>query len=146
MGVATKEAKDFLSKPKKLDKLIENKLFEKEHWKNIAIGTTAQMGGERVQTSGSQQKMADAVTRYVCMEEEINECIDRLVDEKCEVIRVIEQLNTIEYDLLHKVYIQYLDLAEVADMYGKSYSWATTIHGRALKNVQNILRNNKVEN
>lgn len=133
------DAKQFLNQLKKLDKMIENKLAEKARWKTMATKTTAQIGGERVQSSGSKQKMADAVGSYVDIEREIDEQIDKLVDTRQEVISVIEKLNTTEYDLLHKVYVQYLSLYEVADMYEKTYSWATTVHGRALKNVQKIL-------
>ena len=133
------DAKKYLRQLKRLDTMITNKLIEKEQWKAISIGTTAQMGGERVQASGSQQKMADAVCKYIDIEAEIDACIDRLIDTKKDVISVIEQLNTAEYDLLHKVYVQYITLEDVADMYGKSYSWVTTVHGRALKAVQDIL-------
>lgn len=133
------KAKEFLRQLKKLDKMIENKLIEKEQWKAIATGTTAQMGGERVQSSGSQQKMADAVGQYIDIENEINETIDKLIDKKKDVISVIEQLPFTEYDLLHLVYVQYVTLEEAANHYGNSYSWATTVHGRALKNVNRIL-------
>lgn len=132
-------ARDFLKQLKKLNKMIENKLNEKEQWKCIATGTTAQMGGERVQSSGSQQKMADAIVKFIDIEKEIDECIDRLIDTKKDVIAVIEQLNASEYDLLHKVYVQFFTVQEVADLYDKSESWAKTIHKRGLKNVQRIL-------
>ena len=137
------DAKQFLRQLKKLDKMIENKLAEKARWKAIATGTTAQMGGEKVQSSGSQQKMADAVCRYVDIEREIDEQIDVLIDTKQDVINVIEKLKTTEYDILHKMYVQYMSLYDVADIYNKSYSWATTVHGRALKNVQAILDQRK---
>ncbi len=137
------DAKQFLRQLKKLDKMIENKLAEKARWKAIATGTTAQMGGEKVQSSGSQQKMADAVCRYVDIEKEIDEQIDNLIDTRQDVISVIEKLNTTEYDILHKMYVQYLSLYDVADIYNKSYSWATTVHGKALKNVQAILDQRK---
>lgn len=133
------EAKQFLNQLKKLDKMIENKLAEKARWQAMATRTTAQIGGERVQSSGSKQRMADAVGSYLDIEREIDEQVDKLVDTRQEVICVIEKLNTTEYDLLHKVYVQYMSLYEVADMYGNTYSWATTVHGRALKNVQKIL-------
>lgn len=137
------DAKQFLRQLKKLDKMIENKLAEKARWKAIATGTTAQMGGEKVQSSGSQQKMADAVCRYVDIEKEIDEQIDILIDTRQDVISVIEKLKTTEYDILHKMYVQYMSLYDVADIYNKSYSWATTVHGRALKNVQAILDQRK---
>ena len=137
------DAKQFLRQLKKLDKMIENKLAEKARWKAIATGTTAQMGGEKVQSSGSQQKMADAVCRYVDIEKEIDEQIDILIDTRQDVISVIEKLKTTEYDLLHKIYVQYMSLQDVADIYENSYSWATTVHGNALKNVQAILDQRK---
>ena len=133
------KADDFLKQLKKLDRMIENKLIEKEQWKAIATGTTPQMGGERVQSSGSQQKMADAIDRYIDIEKEIDAVIDQLIDTKKDVISVIEQLNAIEYDVLHKVYVQFITLQDVADLYDKSYNWAKTVHGRARKKVQRIL-------
>ena len=133
------QAQEFLRQLKKLDIMIQNKLIEKEQWRTIATGTTAQIGGERVQTSSSQQKMADAVGKYVDMEKEIDRIIDTLVDTRQDVIKVIERLDLIEYDVLHKRYVQYLTFDEIADKCDKTYSHITTIHGRALKNVQKIL-------
>lgn len=143
MKSKTQEAKNFLLQLKKTDKLIENKLFEKEQWKSIAMGTSARMGGERVQSSGSQQKMADAVERYIDIESEIDRCIDRLIDTKKDVIGVIEQLDAIEYDILHVVYVQYLTLEDVAQKYDRTYRWAAGVHGRALMNVMKILDERK---
>lgn len=132
-------AKEFLRQIKKLDRLIENKLIEIQRWKDIANNTTATLSGERVQSSGNPQKIADAICRYIDLEREINQDIDKLVDAKKDVISVIEQLNATEYDITHKIYVQYLTLEDVADAYDRTYSWATTIHGRALKHIQNIL-------
>lgn len=143
------KAKEFLKQVLKLDKLIENKLIEREQWKSIAMGTTS--GGadvmvngvahkmDRVQSSGNPQKMADAVARYVDLEAEIDAVIDELIDTKKDVIAVIERLAPIEYDILHKMYIQHNTLDETAELCNKSYSWAKTVHGIALKNVQRIL-------
>lgn len=132
-------AKLFLRQLRKLDRMIENKLIEKDQWKNIASGTSSPALGEKVQTSSNPQKMADAVCKYIDMEYEIDKYIDTLVDAKNDVINVIEQLDATEYDILHKRYVQYLELVDIADMYGKTYSWVTTVHGRALQNVQTIL-------
>ena len=148
-------AKDFLEQPKKIDKMIENKLSEKEQWKAIAESTTSHSDGERVQSSGSKQKMADAVGRFIDLEKEVDQCLDDLIDAKKDVISVIEQLKVKEYDILHKMYIgipkllktsegvrkvtEYKTLDEVAWMYGKSRSWAKGNHRSALVNVQRIL-------
>lgn len=134
-------AKDYLRQLRKLDKLIENKLAEKQRWKEIAIGSGSSFSDmERVQSSGNKQKMADAVCHYISIEDEIDQAIDRLIDKRREVLEIIEQLPVMEYDLLHKHYVQYMSLQEAADSMDKSYSWATTIHGRALNHVDEILR------
>ena len=138
-------AKGFLRQIRKLDALIKNKIAEREQWKEIALGTSVQLN-ERVQFHGSQQKMADAVGKYIDIEKEIDHCIDNLIAKKKEVISVIEQLNAVEYDILHKVYVQYLTLHEVAYSIDKSYSSVTSIHGRALVNVKKILDERSVQN
>ena len=134
------EAQIFLEQVEKLDARIRNKLIEKKQWMDIALGITANMDGERVQSSGGKSKMANAIERCVDMEAEIDRLVDELVDTKKEVIQVIESLdNAAEYAVLHRRYIQRQDLQEIADHYGYEYGWATTTHGRALKGVKDIL-------
>ena len=133
-------AQIYLEQVEKLDTIITNKLIEKQQWKDIAMGITANMDGERVQSSGGKSKMAEAVIKCVDIESEIDRLIDQLVDTKKDVIQTIEQLySPTEYNVLHMRYIQYLSLQDIADNYGRDYGWATTTHGRALKSVQDIL-------
>lgn len=134
------KAEAFLSKLQKIDKMIENKTVEVEQWKQIATG----MGGkgadtDKVKSSGKPDKMAEAVAKYVDLEREIDEQIDKLIEVKKDVINVIEMLNTDEYDLLHKLFVQYLTIDEATFKMGKSYTWGTTTKQRALANVQKIL-------
>lgn len=133
------KAKDYLDQVEKLDTIIQNKLIERAQWKDIATGVTARSDGERVQASGRPSKMADAVDRCIDIEHEIDSLIDKLVDVKREIIATIEKLNANEYDVLHKRYIQHLSYVEIADAKCRDYNWVTTVHGRALKNVQAII-------
>jgi DNA-directed RNA polymerase specialized sigma subunit len=136
------EAQIFLEQPEKLDIQIRNKLIEKKQWHDIALGITANMDGERVQSSGAKSKMADAINKCVDMEAEIDNLIDELIDTKKNVIQTIEKLDSpTEYNVLHMRYIQYMSLQEIADHYNRDYGWVTTTHGRALKSVQVILEN-----
>ena len=130
---------EYLQRIRKLNTMIRNKEAERLQWKQIATGMGSFSTGDRVQSSGNPHKTADAIAAYVDIEREINEAIDRLIDTKREVIAVIEQLPEAEYDLLHKVYVQYMDLKEAAFAMDKSYSWAATMHGVALKHVQELL-------
>lgn len=137
------DAKVYLSQVKKLDLQIKNKLIEKQQWKDIALGITANMDGERVQSSGAKSKMADAVEKCFDMESEIDGLVDKLIDIKKEVIKTIEQLDSpTEYDILHMKYIQFMTFEEIAEYYGREYTTITTAHGRALKNVQALIDKN----
>jgi membrane-associated HD superfamily phosphohydrolase len=120
--------------------LIDNKIAEKARWREIAQGVGSSFSvGDKVQTSGNQQKMADAVCHCITLEEEINAEIDKLIDKRREVVATIEELDVDEYELLHNIYVKYMPIQDAADAMEKSYSWATTIHGRALAHVAEIL-------
>lgn len=138
------KAQQYLEQADKLEALIQNKQIEKAQWKDIALSITGRYEGERVQSSGSKQKMSDAVNRMVLIDQEIDSLIDRQIDARLEIIRTIEQLKTTEYDLLHKIYIQHMTFKEVAAAKDKSVSWATTVHGRALQSLQKILDKRQV--
>lgn len=134
------DAKSYLRQVERLDVQIQNKLIEMQQWRDVAQGITTFVGGERVKSSGNQQKMANAIEKCVDVESEIDRLIDELIDTKKKVIETIEKLESpTEYKILHMRYIQYIGLTGIADNLNKEYSWVTTTHGRALKNVQNIL-------
>lgn len=135
------KAKVFLSQIQKLDKLIENKMIEVQHWKEVARNTTTSLEGERVQSTHNPHRIEDAIANYIDLETEIKKDISLLIEKRKSVVGVIEQLNPTEYDLLHKIYVQGITLQDAADACGNSYSWVTTTHGRALKQVQIILDN-----
>ena len=134
-------AQIFLERVEKIDTLIENKLTEQRQWRELAECITANMDGERVQSSSTiTSKMANAVLNCVAMEDEIAEAVDRLIAEKKDVTQTIEKLySPTEYKILHMRYIQHISLTDIADRMDQEYTWVTTTHGRALKNVQKIL-------
>lgn len=132
-------AQEYLEQVLKLNVMIENKTVEAEQWREVALGITVKAEGERVQCSGSQQKMADAVNRAVDAQTEANTLVGRMISVRREIIRTIELLNATEYDVLHKRYIQNMTFDEIGAVKHKSKSWATTVHGRALQDLNKIL-------
>lgn len=141
-------AQAFLARVERIEALVENKLIEQRQWKDLALSITANMGGERVQSSGATtSKMEDAVVKCIMVEEEIAAAVDRLIAEKRAVLQVMEKLySPTEYRVLHMRYIQYISLADIAGKLGREYTWVTTVHGRALKHVQEILEEQNNEN
>ena len=135
------EAQAFLERVEMIDTIIEGKLIEQRQWKDLALNITANMGGEKVQTSSkTSSPMADAVIKCISMESEIAKAVDRLIREKEKVVQTIEKLySPMEYRILHMRYIRYISLTDIAEELNKEYSWVTTTHGRALKSVQKLL-------
>lgn len=134
-------SKEFLRQLKKLDKLIENKLIERKQWEDLALNISpAPFGTDRVQTSNNKGKIERAVVECLDIEIGVVEAtVKQYIKTKEEVLKVIEQLEEREYDLVHKVYVQFKDLVTVADEMNISYSLASTIHQSALADIQKIL-------
>ena len=136
-------AKKYLEEIKRYDTLIQNKRSEKIHWLEImderTTNITSQMSGDRVQSSGSKQKMADTVDDCIDQVRKIERRIKELFDKMDGIIADIESLPEDKSDILHKVYVQYMSLKEVAAIRGESYSSVTTNHGIALKMITDIL-------
>ena len=136
---------EFLEQIEKIDAMIANKLEEIEQWKALAMSTTAPINGDRVQSSGSQQKMADATIRYVTIEEDLKTDIERLKKARRDIVEVIEQLPVKQYDVLHKIYIQGLTFQQIADIQGTTKSTVNNMKKKAVRNVQAILERRESE-
>lgn len=133
------QAQEFLEQIKKINYVFKNKLKEKEQLLELA-GYSSGQDGERVQSSGSKDRMAQLVTKAVDVEmKAIQTYIEEQMRIKNEVIEVIEQLPADEYDVLHLVYVQGFTIKQTAAIKGISKSWAQTQHNRGLENVQRIL-------
>lgn len=140
MGKSRSQAQKFLEMDEMLAVRIECLLAEKDQWADMAMKITASMGQEKVRSSGSQSKMADAAAACVDAEAEILEAVNKLVSERKTITAVLGRLyNPTWYKLLHMRYIQRYTLAGAADMMHMSYDAAKTTHGRALGAVQAIL-------
>lgn len=133
------KAKNYLLQIRKLDTLIQNKIIEREQLYNMALSITARYNTDKVQTSGSQQRMADNVVNLVDLDVGIEECINNLAKAKKSIISTIERLPGDLYDILHKRYVQNMDLGEIAEAKDRSYSCIATLHGKALLMVQEII-------
>ena len=134
-----KKAVEYLKQLREIDGDVENLISEAERWRLIATGTTSRSDGERVQSSGNHQRMADAVCRYVDIEEDIKRHLAALAEKRKEILETIRQLPYDKRNVLHKRYVQDMTFDEIAAACDKSRSWVTSVHGRALQAVQKIL-------
>ena len=133
------KAQEFLRQYGKQQTIIASCWEEVERWKGVAHSVTGCTEGERVQSSGSKQKMADAVISYSDIQADIEQRIAEAREIQNKIVRKISQLEESEYYVLHSIYILGKQFKEVAAIKNKSISWATSLHGTALANLQTML-------
>ena len=131
----TTKATECLIRLKRIDILVANKQAEKRMWLEMATGTTAKVGGERVQSSSDHHTMEKQVVEAATIDEEIAS----LRAEKAAIIKTLERLDSDQYDFLHKAYVQNMTFKEIQYLAGKSYSWATTMHRKAKESLEKLL-------
>lgn len=130
-------AQEYLEQIAALDELIKSKVQYIGRLKDEAKRTSVKFEGERVQSSGSKQKMANTIVKYVDIEQ--GELKD-LYEKRQEIINTMKKLPYKDYDVLFKVYVLGYQLDAIAERYHRSYSWAQKAHKNALNAMQKILK------
>lgn len=134
------DAKDFLEQINRIERTINAKTAEVSKLRDILYGVSAPMSNDPVQSSKTGDRMADIIAKIVDTENEINSLIDKYIDESKEIVKVIEQLkNPLHYTVIHKHYVSNMSFVEIAAVENFSYQYIVETHGKALKEIQNIL-------
>lgn len=134
------KAKEYLQQIVFLNSKIEANREKVQRLKESAEGTTSNLSPNKVQTSTSKQKMADAVISYSDLEKAIDADMEKIM----EIINTIGRLCPYESTVLYKRYVEDKSLWVVSREISRSYSLVTKVHGSGLKNIQKIL-NEKTE-
>lgn len=92
--------KEYLGQAYRLDQRINSKLEQVASLNELATKCTSTLTGMPRNPSGSTSRMADAICKIVDLQAEINHDIDRLVDLKREMVRLIKAVNNTEYQTL----------------------------------------------
>lgn len=127
--------KKYLERIRTIDGLIVDLQEDANNWRDIAASLGCQQTDERVQTSRVNNSM-NALSVALDIERDIK----RLWEERKEIVNVIMSLPAPENGVLYKKYVLGMDYYKIVDAIGeKSYSWATSVHGRGLQMVKKIL-------
>ncbi len=139
--------KEYLSQIQKCDRLINNKLETIAVLRCLVTSVKINLKSDAVQSSGTKDTMASTVDRIVDLEREIDADIDRLVNLKREVMSVIDKVeDPVLVDILYKRYFHYEKFEEIAIEMNYSYRQVTRLHGQALQEVREILKEQEREN
>ena len=136
------DAKRYLQQIKLYDSRINTKLEELHHLKEMVLRITPTLKDDVVSGGGgSQDKLADAVTKIVDLEAEIDRDIDSFIDSRRLIVDTIDKLsNPDQIQVLHKRYVQYKTLERIACDMNMSYRNVCYIHGKGLQAVNEIMK------
>ena len=125
--------KEYLGQAYRLDQRINSKLEQLESLNGLATKCTSTLTGMPKNPSHSTSMMADAVAKIVDLQAEINRDIDLLVDLKCEMVRVIKNVEHAEYQtLLELRYLCFKTWEQIAVDMNYSIDNVYRIHRKAL--------------
>lgn len=104
-------AKEYLSRIRKFDMVIQNKLAEYQQINSMVYSVSAPVAGDKVQTSGGSDKMSNAVVKMV----DIEKSLEYFISERSKIVSQIEAVGDVDlYDVLAKRYILGLSNKEIA--------------------------------
>ena len=133
------EAKLYLKEIEKYEKKKKNKLEELQHLRELAVSFNYNSNSDVVQNSCDADKIGSTVGQIIDKENDLKSIIDEYISKRQERIAVIEELrDPVEYDIIHKRYVQMKSLDEIAIELGYSYVWICKKHNSALLNIQKI--------
>ena len=131
------KAKEYLSQAYRLDQRIDAKIEQVMSLRNLASKATSTLSDVAPSGTRNVHRMEDIVIKIIDFENEINADIDRLVDLKREIMRVIKALPNPEYQtLLELRYLCFKPWEQIAVEMGYSIDNVYKLHRMALKTLE----------
>lgn len=129
-------AKEYLSQARFLDERINSKIQQVTSLNELATKCTSTLSDMPHNPNKDNSTMADAVCKIIDLQEEINRDIDRLVDLKREIMKVIKAVPDVEYQtILEKRYLCFISWEQIAVDMNYSIQHIHRMHSKALKEI-----------
>lgn len=125
--------KQYLGQINRLDRMIQNKLAEIYQLKTMVCSVTVSSDKDRVQTSGSKDKLGDMVSKIVDLENKTDELTDRFINERSKIISQIDQIEDADYyDVLSMRYVGKKTFEDIASATHWSIRKVFMLHDKAI--------------
>lgn len=135
-------AKEYLSQTAVINHKIDSKLEQAGSLRTLAMKVTTTFGEDKVKTTKKQSPMEEIMVKLIDLEQEVNDDIDVLIKTKEELLEVINQVSDINHQvILEKRYIAGKTWEDIAKETGYDRSTVYRNHGKALKEVEEIINN-----
>ena len=130
-------ARDFLSQAYRLDQRINCKIEQLSTLNDLATKATSTLTGMPHNPNKATSTLENAITKIVDLQKEINDDIDRLVDVKAEITRVIKSVENVDQRfILEKRYLCWASWPEIAVELNVSNRRLYYLHDLALEEIQ----------
>lgn len=134
------KAQAFLEKIEIYDTLIENKMLQIKKLDDQQLQITATMKEDIVAFSGSQDKLGDAVSKFIVFENQLYAEIDYYLERMDDATKMIDRLKDPNHiKVLHKRYVLYRTFEQIAEDMNFCLRQIHNIHGRALQAFERIM-------
>lgn len=134
------KAKEYLGKAYRLDQRINSKLDQVASLNELATKATSTLSDMPKNPNKAISTMENTICKIIDLQDEINRDIDRLVDLKTEIVTTIKNIENKEYQtLLEKRYLCFDTWEQIAVDMNYSIRWVHNIHGKALKELAEII-------
>ena len=128
--------KEYFNQAYQLDARINSKIEQVSRLHELATKATSTLSDMPGSATRNTHRMEDTIIKIIDLENEINKEIDRLVDLKTEMTRVISSVQNIEYQrLLELRYLCFRSWKQIADEMGYSKQHIFRLHNDALEKV-----------
>lgn len=134
--MTSKQKKEYLSKYLKLDKLINRKLEEREHWRDMATKITGTFS-DMPKASGGENRIETAVDHIAKLEHELNVAVSELTHLRKSIELSLQTVKDDTYRvLLEYRYIDGMTWEQISVKMSYTYQWVCKLHGRALQKIE----------
>ena len=126
--------KGYLSQARHLDTRIKSKLQQVDSLNELATNCSMILTGMPRNSSASNSRMAEAITKIVDLQNEINRDIDKLVELKREIMGVIKAVQNPDFQtILEKRYLCFLSWEKIAVDMDYDLRYVHKLHTQALE-------------
>jgi len=137
--------KEYLSQAYRIDQRINSKLEQVASLRELSRKATATLSDMPHNPTKNVHSMEGIIVKIVDLENEINRDIDDLVDLKRDVVALIKEIKNPEYQtLLELRYLSFKTWEQVAVIMRYDLRWIYRLHGKALKEADQIKSNGVV--
>lgn len=131
--------KQYLSQIGRYERMIDDKLTELYRLRQIASSISISVSDDKIMSSGSQDKMGDAVAKIVDLEKSVEDTITKYTETRQKIIVQIDNIPDINaYSVLFNRYVGNKSFEKIADSIGYSVRQTIRIHGIALQEFEKI--------